>query len=66
MQPHSIDGATIFAQHDGKIIREYIYTDSEDAYTSSAVSTLASHLIDDPKCMAVAHSGFGLPDSMRH
>jgi len=63
VQPNSIDGATIFAQHDGKIIREYIYTDSEDAYTASSVSTLASHLIDDPKCMAVAHSGFGLPDS---
>lgn len=63
VQPASIDGATIFAQHDGKIIREYIYTDSEDAYTAAAVSTLASHLIDDPKCMAVAHSGFGLPDS---
>ena len=63
VQPVSIDGATIFAQKGGKIIREYIYTDSEDAYTASAISTLASHLIDDPKCMAVAHSAFGLPDS---
>jgi len=63
VQPHSIDGATIFAQHDGQIIREYIYTDSEDAYTSTAISTIASHLINDPKCMAVVHSGFGLPDS---
>ena len=63
VQPVSIDGATIFAQKDGKVIREYIYTDGEDAYTASAVSTLASHLIDDPKCLAVAHSGFGLPDS---
>lgn len=63
VQPVSIDGATIFAQKDGKVIREYIYTDAEDAYTSSAISTLASHLIDDPKCLTVAHSGFGLPDS---
>ena len=63
VQPTSIDGATIFAQKDGKVIREYIYTDGEDAYTASAVSTLASHLIDDPKCLAVAHSAFGLPDS---
>lgn len=63
VQPVSIDGATIFAQKDGKVVREYIYTDGEDAYTASAVSTLASHLIDDPKCLTVAHSGFGLPDS---
>jgi len=63
VQPVSIDGATIFVQKSGKIVREYLYTDSEDAYTSTAISTIASHLINDPKCMAVVHSGFGLPDS---
>jgi len=63
VQPVSIDGATIFAQHDGKIIREYIYTDAEDAYTAASVSTLASHLINEPKCLTVSHSGFDLPDS---
>ena len=63
VQPNSIDGATIFVANNGRIVREYLYTDSEDAYTSNAISTLASHLIDDPKCMSVAHSGFGLPDS---
>ena len=63
VRPASIDGATIFVQHDGKIVREFIYTDSEDAYTANAISTLASHLIDTPKYLAVAHSGFGLPDS---
>jgi hypothetical protein len=61
--PASIDGATIFVANNGRIVREYLYTDTEDAYTSNAVSSLASHLIVDPKCMAVAHSGFGLPDS---
>ena len=61
--PISIDGATIFVANNGRVVREYLYTDSEDAYTANAVSTLASHLIDDPRCMAVAHSAFGLPDS---
>lgn len=61
--PISIDGATIFVANNGKVVREYLYTDSEDAYTANAVSTLASHLINDPRCMAVAHSAFGLPDS---
>jgi hypothetical protein len=63
VQPASIDGATIFVQTGGRIVREYLYTDSEDAYTSTSISTIASHLIDEPKCMAVVHSGFGLPDS---
>ena len=63
VQPASIDGATIFVAINGRIVREYLYTDSEDAYTSNSISTLASHLIREPRCMAVAHSGFGLPDS---
>ena len=59
----SIDGATVFVQHDGHTVREYLYTDGEDAYTASAVSTLSSHLINNPQSMAVVHSGFELPDS---
>ena len=63
IEPMSIDGATIFAQRNGKIIREYIYSDAENAYVAPAISTIASHLIDSPKYMAVVHSGFGLPES---
>ena len=62
--PVSVDGATIFAQSNGRIIREYIYTDSEDAYTSVPVSTIASDIFESPpKYLAVSHSTFGLPDS---
>ena len=63
VKPVEIDGATIFCELKGKIIREYLYTDAEDAYSSVAISTIASHLINTPKYAAVAHSGFGLPDS---
>tara|TARA_R110002126_G_scaffold48032_1_gene134155 strand:+ start:474 stop:2681 length:2208 start_codon:yes stop_codon:yes gene_type:complete len=63
VQPASIDGATVFVQHDGHTVREYLYTDGEDAYTASPVSTLSSHLINDPQSMSVVHSGFELPDS---
>ena len=63
IQPASIDGATVFVQHDGHTVREYLYTDGEDAYTASAVSTLSSHLIDHPRAMTVVHSAFDLPDS---
>lgn len=61
--PASIDGATVFVQHDGHTVREYLYTDSEDAYTASSVSTLSGHLIDHPQSMAVVHSAFDLSDS---
>jgi len=62
--PVSVDGATIFAQSNGRIIREYIYTDSEDAYTSVPVSTIASDIFESPpKYLAVSHSTFNLPDS---
>ena len=63
VQPVSIDGATIFVAKNSRVVREFLYTDSEDAYTANAVSTLAPHLIDNPKFMTVAHSGFALPDS---
>ena len=63
VQPVSIDGATIFVQKGGSTVREFLYTDAEDAYTASPVSTLAPHLIDDPQYLAVSHGAFGLSDS---
>ncbi len=63
VMPVPIDGATIFAANNGRVVREYLFTDSEDAYTANAISTLASHLINDPIFMTVAHSAFSLPDS---
>lgn len=62
-QPVSIDGATIFVQNGGTVVREYLYTDTEDAYTSTAISTTASHLIVSPKCMTVSHGAFGGAES---
>lgn len=63
VQPTSIDGATIFTEMGGKTVREYLYTDTEEAYTATSISTIASHLIDTPKYLAVVHSAFSLPDS---
>jgi len=61
--PTSIDGATIFVERGGRAVREYIYSDSEDAYISTGVSTVASHLIVDPVDIAVVHSGFKTQES---
>tara|TARA_S200002703_G_scaffold56966_2_gene49707 strand:+ start:2916 stop:5468 length:2553 start_codon:yes stop_codon:yes gene_type:complete len=63
VNPSLIDGSTIFVQTSGRIVREYLFTDSEDAYASTAISTISSHLINTPKYMAVVHSGFNEPDS---
>lgn len=61
--PISIDGATLFVEKGGRTIREYLYSDTEDAYVSTPVSTVASHLISNPKNLAVVHSGFATQES---
>ena len=47
--PLPFDGATLFSQKNGKTIREFIFSDLEQAYKSTSVSVLASQLIDTPK-----------------
>ena len=63
VEPQSIDGATIFMQNGGRVVREYLYTDSEDAYTSTAVSMISSHLINDFQDLAVVNGAFQKAES---
>jgi len=51
--PHMFDQATGFVQKNGKAVREFVYSDLEDGYKSTAVSILAQHLIDSPKEIAI-------------
>jgi hypothetical protein len=46
--PQIMDGSTVFVQNGGKIVREYLFTEGEQAYTSTAISTLSEHLIKSP------------------
>ena len=46
--PVDVDGATLFVARDGREIREFIYTDVEQAYQSNDLSLLAPHLLTDP------------------
>lgn len=48
VRPQALDGATLFIQKGGAIVREYLYTDSEAAYTAVPVSSISSHLIKSP------------------
>jgi hypothetical protein len=49
----NVDGATLFIQRQGKALQEFIYTDTQQAYTVSKISLLSSHLLISPSEMAV-------------
>ena len=53
LEAKSLDGATLFVDRNGKTLRQYVYNFNEDAYTSNDISVLSSHLIKQPKDMAV-------------
>ena len=48
VRPQSLDGATLFVQKGGAIVREYLFSDAEAAYTAVPISSLSSHLIKTP------------------
>lgn len=47
VRPQVINGATYFIQRRGNGVRQFVYTDSENAYNTSSVSLLSEHLIRD-------------------
>ena len=47
--PVPFDGATIFTSKNGKSIREYVYSDLEQAYKSNSISILSSQVVNKPK-----------------
>lgn len=46
--PRDVDGATLFVSRNGREIREFLYTDSEQAYQANDLALLAAHLVVDP------------------
>lgn len=46
VNPVKFDGSTLYLQRTGKVIREFVFNDTEQAYTSNAVSILSNHLIN--------------------
>ena len=51
--PQPFDGATLYVQGAGTAVRELIYTNTEDGYTSTNLNILSGHLIAAPRDMAV-------------
>ena len=53
LEAQSADGATLFVDRNGNTLRQYVFSFNEDAYTSTDISVLSSHLIDQPKDIAL-------------
>lgn len=47
-----VDGATLFVQAGGAALRQFLFTDTEAAFTSNMISLLAPHLIRRPRELA--------------
>lgn len=46
--PKDVDGATLFVPRNGPQLREFLFTDVEQAYQATDLAMLAHHLIDRP------------------
>lgn len=48
VEPQDLDGATLFLQATGNAVREFLYEDVAQAYSSEAVSIMSPHLLSSP------------------
>lgn len=62
-RPQAIDGATLFVQKGGQIIREYLFSDGEAAYVANPISTISSHLIKTPLEMNTLYGALSRSES---
>jgi len=49
--PRVVEGATLFLARDGKSLRQFLYTDMEQAYSADDVALVAPHLFAGPRDM---------------
>ena len=47
--PRDVDGATLFVPRNGAELREFLFTDVEQAYQSTDLAKIAYHLVDKPQ-----------------
>ena len=52
VRPLNVDGATMFIQRNGKQVREFLFTYTENSYVSTEVNLLAPHITSNPVSMA--------------
>ncbi len=49
--PCHVDGATMFIARDGRGLRQFLYTDLDQAYSAEDMALLVPHLFNDPRGM---------------
>lgn len=52
-RPTSVDGATVFVESGGYVVRQFVFNDVEQSFSAPNISLLSSHLIDDPVAMDI-------------
>lgn len=62
VKPRAFDGATLFIQDSGAMVRELLWNDVQQAYDGPPASFLASHLIKAPVDLAVLDGADGRPE----
>jgi hypothetical protein len=55
-QPVDVQGGTFFVDRNGTAIREYLFSEAEQSYTSEPISTLGGHLVQQPVDMTLRRS----------
>lgn len=53
LRPVSVDGATMFVERSGKVLRQFIFGIEQDGYSAPALSVLSADLIKQPVSIAV-------------
>ena len=65
-RPQVSDGSTLFIQRGNKIAREFVFSDSENAYVAQPISNLSSHLIKIPIEMNSLHGSLGKTENYQY
>lgn len=52
-KPTSVDGATVFVESGGTVVRQFLFNEVEQSFNASNISILSSHLINDPVSMDI-------------
>jgi hypothetical protein len=59
VKPVQLDAQTIFCQERGGALREFVYSEVEQAYSAVPLTVRATHLVTEPRSMTVMPGGWG-------
>jgi len=62
VEPREFDGAVLFMPKSKATLREFIFSEIQQAYSSDVVSLLSQHLLNDPQDMDVTLESEGQPE----